>query len=188
MATQHGRFSTKGYLLGLLVIVLIGGGVILYVQHHNKKNPNLAASKNNHVTVKATPSTPTQHQQSTDNSTGQGGIVDQKGRVGGSLPPPSQWVSSTSGNIILQQPSANTIVRSGDTLSGTAKVSTVHFILKDSSVGLIAQGSLSVVNGKFSGTLEFTPHSKKGSLEVYYPNPQNGAEEDIIDVNVSYNP
>lgn len=174
-------------LLGLFVLVLVAGGAILYVRHHDKKSANLAVGHGSNATVKATPSTPTQHKQSAENNTGQGGIIDQKGQTGSSLPPSSEWAASASGNIVLQQPVANSVVKSGDTLSGTAKVGSIRFILKDDSVGLIADGSLSVVNGKFSGKLEFTPHSKKGSLEVYYPNPKNGAEEDIVHINVNYN-
>jgi hypothetical protein len=63
----------------------------------------------------------------------------------------------------------------------------VQFILTDNSVGLIAQGTLTVVNGKFSGMLQFTPHSNSGKLELYYPNAANGAEEDIIEIDVSFN-
>ncbi|MGH7195069.1 MAG: hypothetical protein ACREJM_16270, partial [Candidatus Saccharimonadales bacterium] len=92
-----------------------------------------------------------------------------------------------SGNITLQLPSPNSTIKTGDSITGLAKVSTVQFILTDNSVGMIAQGNLKVVNGKFSGTLQFTPHSSSGKLEVYYPNPTNGAEQDIVEINVNFN-
>jgi len=180
------RSGAEKLLLGLLVIVVAVGTVLLWVRHHDKKNLNLAANNSSQTPVKGATSKPTPHQATTTNNpTGQGGVVDKNGQTSGSLPPSSQWVSSTSGNITLQQPSPNTTVKSGDTLSGLAKVSSVQFILTDSSVGLIAQGNLSVVNGKFSGTLQFTPHAGSGKLEVYYPNPANGAEEDIITIDVN---
>jgi len=192
MYKQRKRPGKKKLLLGLLIIVLVVGGVALYIHQHDKKNLNLAANKGNKTVAVGTTSKPTQqptqHQVATNNNTSQGGVVDQNGQTGGSLPPSSQWVSSTSGDITLQQPSANTTVQSGDTLSGLAKDSNVQFILTDNSVGLIAQGNLNVVNGKFSGILKFTPHSNSGKLEVYYPNPANGAEEDIIEIDVNFNP
>lgn len=192
MYKQRKQSSRKKLFIGLLIIVLVAGGIVLYIHQHDKKSLNLAANKNNKGVVQGTTSKqsqqPTQHQVVTNNNTGQGGVVDQNGQTSGSLPPSSQWVSSTSGDITLQQPSPNTTVQSGDTLSGLAKVSNVQFILSDNSVGLIAQGNLNVVNGKFSGTLQFTPHSSSGKLEVYYPNPANGAEEDIIEIDVNFNP
>jgi hypothetical protein len=192
MYKQRKQSSRKKLFIGLLIIVLVAGGIILYIHQHDKKSLNLAANKSSKTAVQGTASKstqqPTKNQVTTNNNTGQGGVVDQNGQTSGSLPPSSQWVSSTSGDITLQQPSPNTTVQSGDTLSGLAKVSNVQFILSDNSVGLIAQGNLNVVNGKFSGILQFTPHSSGGKLEVYYPNPANGAEEDIIEIDVNFNP
>ena len=189
MPKQRKRSGAEKLLLGLLVIVIAAGAVLLWMRHHDKKNLNLATNKSSQGTVKGTPSKPTPHQVTTNSTpTGGGGVVDKNGQTSGSLPPSSQWVSSTSGNITLQQPSPNTTVKSGDTLGGLAKVSSVQFILTDNSVGLIAQGNLSVVNGKFSGTLQFTPHAGSGKLEVYHPNPANGAEEDIITIDVNFSP
>jgi hypothetical protein len=116
----------------------------------------------------------------------QGGAVDLKGQPSSSLPPSSQWTSSPSGNITIQQPISGQTLHTGDTISGTAKVDTVAFILKDNAVGVIANGTLSVVNGKFAGSLGFTAHSGSGILEVYYPDPSTGAEKDLIKVNVNY--
>jgi len=180
------RTSSKKILYTLLAIVLVVAAVVLYAHAHNK-SANLAAKAGTQA-VKGTVSTPTPHQVPSPNSTGQsGGVVDKNGQASTNLPPASQWVSSSSGNITLQQPSPNTVVTSGDSLVGLAKVSTVQFILKDDAVGQIAQGNLTVVNGRFSGVLQFTPHSKSGKLEIYYPNPNNGAEEDIVEINVGFN-
>ena len=181
-------FKKKLLFAGLIAILAICAGG-LYVHFHDRNTANLINTKAG-KTVQGAVSQPTPHQQlPTNTSTSQsgGGVVDNSGQVTNSLPDSSLWVSSNSGNITLQQPSPNTVVKSGDTLSGLAKVKTVQFILTDSSVGLISQGSLGVVNGKFSGTLQFTPHSNSGKLEIYYPNPDNGAEEDIVEINVNFN-
>lgn len=188
MNAKRNRTSQKKVLLiGLVGLAVIAGTILLYRHYH--KNMNLAASQGQQA-VQGTTSKPTTPQLPTNSSvgTGQGGVVDKNGQASGSLPPASDWVSSSNGDITLQQPSANSTVVSGDSLSGQAKVSTVQFILSDDTVGLIAQGNLNVVNGKFAGTLQFTPHSSSGKLEVYTPNPSNGAEEDVIDVDVNFNP
>jgi len=171
-------------LAGLILLAALGG--ILYLVLHHTNSMNLASG--GQYTAKGSTSKPTSHQvtPTSNNGSNEGGVVDKNGQTTGNLPPAAQWVSSSSGNITLQQPSPNAVVRSGDSLSGLAKVSNVQFILSDSSVGLIAQGNLNVVNGKFDGILQFTPHSNSGKLEVYYPNPNNGAEEDIIEINVSF--
>lgn len=101
-------------------------------------------------------------------------------------PSSSDWISSSNGSITLEEPVANSTVHSGDTISGTATVSKVEYILTDTKLGLIAKSDLNVVNGTFSGTLKFIPHSSNGSLQIYYPNPTNGAEEDLINVNVNF--
>lgn len=186
MAIKH-KNSKKDLIIALLAIVLIAGGSVIYFHYFHKKSLNLAISDKN-APVVGIKSTPTAPQLSTSNgATSQGGVVSNNGQTTGSLPPSSDWVSSANDNITLQQPSANSTLASGDEISGLANVSNVEFILTDNSVGQIAQGSLNVVNGKFSGTLQFTPHASTGTLQVYYPNPANGAEEDIIEIDVNFN-
>jgi hypothetical protein len=170
--------------LAALVVLAVAAGLYLYA--HKKPDPNLATGNKQAVTGATSKPTPHQLTATTNGTTQSGGIVDRNGKTSGSLPPASQWVSSASGNITLQQPSPNAVLKSGDTLSGLAKVNSVQFILKDDSVGLIARGNLNVTDGKFAGVLQFTPHSNSGTLEVYYPNPNNGAEEDIVEINVGF--
>jgi hypothetical protein len=185
MVKKNKKLLTKRNIyISLIVLVALVGFLVYWLNRSNSLN--LAEDKGN--TVKGTTSTPTKPELPTNNATTTtGGVTDNKGVTTSNLPPSSLWVSSSSGDITLQEPSPNTTVQSGDTLSGTASVSNVGFILTDSSVGLIDQGTLTVVNGKFSGQLGFTPHATSGKLEVYYPNPNNGAEEDIIEIDVNFN-
>ncbi len=97
----------------------------------------------------------------------------------------SQWITSSSGNITVEQPLANASIHSGTTLSGTAKVNAVNYRLIDASVGVISEGTLNVVNGKFSGNLNFTPHSSGGRLDVFSTAP-NGAELNEIEIAVNF--
>ncbi len=189
---KRGRSGIKKLLLGGVVVVIAAAiGALIYAWANNTPSStvsNNAAQSTSKNTVKGTPSQPTPHQlpASNTNLATPGGATDQKGQTTSSIPPSSDWAYSNNGDITLQQPYTNETVKSGDTLSGLAKVSTVGFILTDNSVGQIAQGSLSVVNGKFSGILHFTPHSNSGKLQVYYPNPSNGAEEDLINIDVNF--
>jgi len=98
---------------------------------------------------------------------------------------PSQWVVSDSGNITVKQPVANAKLQSGAVLSGSAKVSTVNFRLIDSNVGVISEGTLNVVNGNFSGTLNFTPQSSSGRLDVFSTDSQ-GVELNEVQISVSF--
>jgi hypothetical protein len=186
------RKNRSGFMNWTTVIAVIAllaiASVFAYKWNHKdtadikpvvKGTPSTSASAPTPTSTPAPSTTAT-------NPTGQGGAVDNNGKTTDTIPPSSEWTSSTSGDITLQQPTNNSTISSGDTISGLANTSTVSFILKDTSAGVIAQGSLNVVNGKFSGTLQFTPHSSTGSLEVYYPNPDNGAEEDVINITVNY--
>ena len=112
------------------------------------------------------------------------GGTDTNGTVSSSTDP-SKWIVSDSGNITVKQPLANAQLQSGAALSGSAKVSMINFRLIDSSVGVISEGTLNVVNGNFSGTLSFTPHSSSGRLDVFSTDSQ-GVELNEVQISVSF--
>lgn len=185
MAKQSRRRSKMKYLYILFIVLVLTLGALFLFNRLDKKSNNLAESTQ-HRKIVATQSTPTAPALQTNSALTPGGVVDNNGKTTGTLPPSSDWVSSQSNTITLQQPSSNSTLTSGDTISGIASVSNVSFILGDNSVGLIDQGNLSVVNGKFSGQMNFQAHSKTGQLQVYYPNPSDGSEEDVIEINVNF--
>lgn len=177
--------KNKKYILAILVLIFALIGVFAYF--NNNKTVTYQNSSNS--TVKGTTSKPTPHQPSNNANTlpPSGSVTDNKGVIPqASQTPSNKWTTSSDGNIVLEYPYNGMMISKGQNISGTAKVKTVSFLLKDNSVGVIDQGAMSVVNGKFSGTLNFTPHSNGGELEVYTTNPSNGAEESVIDVNVSF--
>lgn len=113
----------------------------------------------------------------------QGGAIDTKGTgVPSSTTTPT--ATSSSGLISLYTPSSSSTLRSGDVISGTAKVNPVHYRLVDDEVGVIAQGSLTVVNRKFSGTIHFLPHASSGQLDLFSYN-SDGVEVNSIRINLS---
>lgn len=113
-----------------------------------------------------------------------GGAKDTGGTTSASTDS-SKWVISQSGNITVKQPIANATLKSGGVLSGSSKLEKVNFRLIDSSVGVIAQGTLTVVNGNFSGTLNFTPHSSSGRLDVFSTDDQ-GVELNEVQISVGF--
>lgn len=114
-----------------------------------------------------------------------GGANDTNGS-GSSSTPASQWTTSQSGEITVKQPVANDTIQDGAVLSGSAKVGQVYFNLIDDQVGVIAQGSLNVVNGDFSGTLHFTPHSTSGRLDIYSTTTPGGPELNLVEIAVHF--
>lgn len=101
------------------------------------------------------------------------GIISDTGGSVGSIPPENQWIRSA--NISLYTPIVNQTMASGAVISGQADIPVVHFRLNDSISGRIAQGSLSVVDGRFSGVLEFSTSATEGRLDIF------GAREDGVE-------
>lgn len=166
----------------ILIVIIVIFGVYLILKKENKPN-----YKTKSLVPRGTTSTPISHSLPKNNSLSSGGVVNQNNySATSSLPPSSEWKSSSNNIITLQSPTEGSILKSGDPLIGLSSISPVQFLLVDNSVGQIAQGTLNVVNGKFDETIQFTPHSSSGVLQIYYPNPNNGAEEDIVNINVNF--
>lgn len=173
----------------IVLLVLVAGG--FYWWHFVRTPASKVVTKAGNFSSNTKPSNsannPTAKKQPTGNSNiGRtiSGATDTNGQSG-TATNSSQWITSTSGNITVEQPIANATFASGDTLSGTAKVSSVNFRLIDNSVGVISEGSLNVVNGKFSGKINFTPHSSGGQLDVFSTD-ANGAEINEIQIAIKY--
>lgn len=163
-----------------VVVVIIAAAAGIVFKGDNQPAPTPAPTHKPAVSVPAV-----KNNSGGSSSVAQGGATDNKGS-GATSTSPSDWASSSSGKITLQQPTAGSTLRSGDTLSGTAKVDTVQYRLVDDSVGVLAQGSLSVVNGKFSGVLNFTPHSSSGKLDIFsYSNGPYSSEVNNIEVSLT---
>lgn len=196
MAGRINRRSNKTILpLSILVLIVVAGLITFSIYHYDSKKSKTIAhlSTSSQQKISSTPSSPSSQPtkssspSSVTSTSTPGGVVDENGQSSGSLPPQSDWTTSSSGTITLQEPTANATLTSGQSLVGLAKVNKVNFALYDSSTGLIDQGGLNVVNGKFSGDMNFTAHATTGILQVFYSNPTNGAEEDMVEINVNFN-
>lgn len=120
------------------------------------------------------------------NGIAQGAAVDQSGKTPGGVPTdPSKWSRSESGVIIVKLPGNGDTFKSGSTITGTASVSVVQYRLIDDKVGVIAQGPISVKDGKFTALLSFTPHGSSGRLDVFSTD-SGGREINEVQISVKF--
>lgn len=170
--------------LGVILIPLLAAATAYAYHQHNKPKPaqTTSTSKTAQSDYSGGKKRPTDGQ-STGNS--QGGAVDNKGDT--TTPTDTTpAITSTTGAITVLGVPANSIIKNGDVLRGTVKgVTQVQFRVIDESVGVLAQGALSVVNGSFSGTLKFTPKAATGRLDVFSFDAA-GAEINNIEIPVRF--
>lgn len=115
---------------------------------------------------------------------GQAIITDNSGEIA-NVPDESQWSRSTNNEIVLYSPAAQTKITSGQIVSGTSTLPTVNFRVIDSVSGVIAQGELVVVDGKFSGNINFNTAAAEGRLDLYATK-EDGAEYANIEIPISF--
>lgn len=180
------RFNKK-WIAALVLILLVGGAVFWRLRIYKPASEAITTAGN--LTQNTTPNTstnspPPKKQPTSNVGLNDGGAADTSGQTTATTNQ-SQWITSKSGAITVEQPVANATLSSSDYLVGAAKVSAVSFRLSDTSDGQIATGTLQVVNGKFSGKLSFTAHSSDGELDVFSTNSQ-GVEFNIIQIAVKF--
>ena len=174
------RKLSKKQLVISLIIVLVIVGVVAFWMHKNNKDKE-PAYRRPLVTKEDAKTKKTEAAQ--NSSQGEGGVIDKQGASSQTSAKP---VTSSSGAITLQQPGSNAKLASGDSIGGLAKVDIVEFRLIDSSVGVIAQGQLKVVGGKFSGAIQFQNKSTDGRLDVFSLDPVSGAETNEVQVSIKF--
>lgn len=139
------------------MIVLVAASYLFFINHRTAFNL---------TNTKPTASGDAQHTTST--SANQGSATDNKGQTTSPVTTsPNQWQQSQSGLLTVQQPAVNATLVTGFTLSGTASVDGIHYRLSDDKVGVISQGTITLVDGKFSATINFKTSAKTGRLDVF---------------------
>jgi|SRR5665213_2534132 len=182
--------SLKSLLLVVVVAVLIVGVLEATNTTHffHSKHTAYTAPSNSQA-IKQLPPQPAANngeKKSAPSSTiNQGTATDNHG-AGTVTTPSSEWVTSTSGLLTVQQPTPNSTIKTGVALSGTAKLDQVQYRLTDDQVGVISQGTLSVVNGKFSGSINFHAYASSGRLDVFSSDPNNGREINEVQLPVGF--
>jgi hypothetical protein len=182
MAKQRSKKSLLKPSVFLGVILVTAGLALLALELTNTTHFFHAKPQSKQVVTAQSPSG--QKTITTDNSQPSGGATDTHGS---SVPDTtsSQWVTSQTGYITVKSPLADSRLQDGGTVAGSAKVGTVYYRLTDNKVGVIAQGQLTVTDGKFSGSLHFQPKGTGGRLDVYSTD-SAGIEYNEVQINVSF--
>ncbi len=79
----------------------------------------------------------------------------------------SKSLASASGEITVYLPHTNSVLKAGQEISGISTLPVVQYRLIDNISGVIATGSLKVVDGNFSGTLSFNTSANEGRLDIF---------------------
>jgi hypothetical protein len=98
----------------------------------------------------------------------------------------SLWTESQSGVITVKDPLQNATIASGASLVGSATASQVQYTLIDNDVGVISQGTVNVINGTFSASINFQSTATSGRLDVYTSDPTTGKEMNLVEIPVNF--
>ncbi|MGC1177246.1 MAG: hypothetical protein WA843_04200, partial [Candidatus Saccharimonadales bacterium] len=116
----------------------------------------------------------------------QGTTTDKNGQASSAASSdPSQWVTSESGKITLKAPLTKGTLRTGGTITGTTGQGPVQYRLIDNQAGVISQGSINVVEGNFTASIDFKAYASSGRLDVFNLDP-NGKEINEVQVPVNF--
>lgn len=162
------------------IIVLVGGLFILEKTGTTDliKNPSFLkkTNANKNQDAQTTSTAPSAQSDYTSSDTtkdagntlnenrGQAGASDTSGQSSSNTSSPR---TSSTGEITVYLPLDNATVKSGQEISGTSTLPQVSYRVVDSISGVIGEGTLNVVNGKFSGSLSITSNATEGRIDVF---------------------
>jgi len=169
------RLTKRSTLILLLLVLIVAGGA--YAWHRHTAKP-VAKTTSKQSSAQSDFTGGGKHESSANSGVTQGGATDNKGDK--SAVQGETGTSSASGAVSVVSPTQNGTLSSGDTIRGTATgASQVQYRLVDDNVGVVAQGALNVVDGTFSGTLQFEAHAKTGRLDVFTFNAQGQETNEV---------
>jgi len=122
--------------------------------------------------------------QEADNEKGEAIISDNSGSIS-EIPNESNWTTSSSGEITLYAPSQNQLIENGYTISGKSTLPVISFRIIDDISGVISTGELSVVDGKYSGSISLSTSASGGRLDIFGTK-EDGSEYSNIEVLVRF--
>jgi hypothetical protein len=193
MVIKKIKTQTKILLLALLFMLVLALVVavleVTNITHYFHKAAVVSAPSKPFTTVtmknqvKSSEKTP-----SGGSAISQGTSTDKNGQapISGVSNDPSQWSTSASRLITLKAPIRNSTLQSGSIITGSTTVSNqVQYRLVDSRVGVIAQGSIKVINGIFTAAIIFIPHSDRGKLDVFSTD-SGGNEANEVQIHIKF--
>lgn len=181
-------------ILIIVPIVVAVALVLIFIRIRTDRNKTQTTQNPSTSTAQTTSKQPSAQstfssggprKEATQSNLNEGTVTDNKGVVS-ATPAESTWSKSPDGSsIIVYTPTQNQILSSGQTLSGASTASQVNFRLIDNVSGVIAQGSITVVDGKFSGTFNFTTTGTQGRVDVFTANAE-GVESNNVAIPVRF--
>jgi hypothetical protein len=179
-------------IITVVVFLLIATGTYLFLGR-NRKDAETAIYSNGAETTSQQPSAQAEFTQGTErepgNSLNEGAgsasISDSRGAEA-NQEDNQTTLSSDSGKITLSSPYDSSVLANGSIINGVSSLARVNYRIIDDVSGVIATGSLEVVDGKFSGRIQFETSANKGRLDIFGLN-DDLTEHSNIEVSVSFN-
>lgn len=185
--TKKTGFPKKYYTFGIVALLLLVFASVLIKFLLFDKKPVTQSSKVS--TTSEQPSAQSDFTSSKERSANttdknEGTVTDNNGDIK-SIPPSSEWSTSSDSLISVYYPQKNSILTNNSTISGETSKDVVSFRLIDDIYGMIAEGTIKVVDKKFSGNINFNTTGSEGRLDVYYSN-SNGAESSAVEIPIRF--
>jgi len=174
--TRH----SKRRIITIVIIVLFVGAVTLFVLEKTNTTSFFSSTNGNDASEAQTtsdlPSAQSDFNGGTsaeenkdpgntlDENQGSAVIKDNNGTPSSDMSKP---IKSSTGEITVYLPHTDGVLTTGQEISGTSTLSSVQYRLIDSVSGVIATGTLKVVNGNFSGNLSFNTSANEGRLDIF---------------------
>lgn len=172
-----GKFISKKALLVAAIISVGALSLLAVLEYTNIINLYDKTPQPADDTAKTTSTTETAQEEfsngdfrepggSLEENSGTASVADNQG-VSDAASSGGDFVVSSTGEIKSYSPKANSLVKTGFTVSGESSLKKVSFRLIDSVSGVIANGELEVVNGKFSGTISYNTSAPEGRIDLF---------------------
>lgn len=173
------------FLIGVLFLVLETTGKTSILLNRDRGDTKSSAKTTSTLPTAQSDFSDGDNRKPSDNSSStEGTVKDTSGEIIVSIPE-HLWSTSLSGLITVYSPIKNSLLRPGDTITGKATAPSVSFRLIDDVSGVIAEGRLTVNDGKFSGKFDFSTLGMEGRLDVF-STLSNGREENNIEIPVKF--
>jgi hypothetical protein len=185
---KSSRLNKKWLLVSLIAVIVVGIiiGELTNTTHLFHKSPKVSTPETPITQLPTQPVANDGNKQSTSSGINKQTSTDQNGEKPQAVSNnPGDWLISQSGLTTVKSPTSNSLFKSGDSLYGSSKQSIVQYRLIDNDIGVISEGTISVVNGNFSGLINFQARGSAGRLDVFNAD-ENGRESNEVQVPVKF--
>lgn len=166
--------NNKKYILTIIILLILAGALYLYF-NRTDNNEEVAQPTAGAQTTSTAPSAQETFNDGNDRGEpgntlnedkGSATVDDNSGRIKDRTDP-DKWTFSKSGDVTVYSPTYGQSTKSGDQISGKTNLSSISFRIIDDASGVIATGKLKVVQGQFSGTIDFESNADKGRIDIF---------------------